>query len=830
MTDSFRNPICSLKPRFFSIFTPRLVTDLCKSPPQRRTNQLCWFCKYEKKSSIFSSKANFERSLILLLLLSLLVCQNAFSATIEEKKAESIQKKEGASGGIDQALQKVNHQLADMRAQLEDTYVKAAELYQKEAHEEEYAKLLERVSFLRNQIVNLEEKWREDAVSDSKNEEEGYALWDQEETTLGQLVMEYGAMDYLYVVPPELAALKLNMHSNIPIPRESWNEVLEIILGHNGIGVKKLNAYAKQLFILKQDPSSIKSIASSPQELDLVAPHTRLFYLLSPPVEQTKGVMQFLEKFSDMRQTFLHQIGSKIAIVSSKEEVERLLSLYNTVWDGLKGKVSRVVPIAKMSVKEMEKILTSFFADAIEKTRTPFGKLDQDGLTVLPLNHGRALILVGSQTIVDRAERMIKETEDQLQDPSEMTVFLYSCKHSDPTELAKVLDKVYTSLLYAAPEGENNNFEVNYTLQGPGVRPPDGYAPNPPALANPPPPARPTIVSHMEYEQEGSDHFIPDPKTGTILMVIRRDALIRIKELLRKLDVPKKMVQIEVLLFEKRLNNQNSFGLNLLKLGTKSNHIKFESSNVPIGRGVLQFFFSKKHHPTFDFAYNFLMTQEDIQLNAAPSLITVNQTPATIAITEEISINNGAAPIDTNKGIAFEKSFTRAQYGITIVLTPTIHLPDNEDETEESKGFVTLQTDITFDTTKPSPDDRPLVDKRHIENEVRVVDGQTVILGGLRRKASQDTEEKIPFFGDIPGIGKLFGSSKLTDNNTEMFFFITPKIVLDPKEELDQIRTDQLKKRAGDIPEFLDKMVEARDKQSRKFFDESLKTFFTKKR
>ena len=121
--------------------------------------------------------------------------------------------------------------------------------------------------------------------------------------------------------------------------------------------------------------------------------------------------------------------------------------------------------------------------------------------------------------------------------------------------------------------------------------------------------------------------------------------------------------------------------------------------------------------------------RENIQLNAAPSIITVNQTPATISIVEEISINNGAAPVDTNKGIAFEKSFSRAQYGITLVLTPTIHLPDNSEKDTEEKGFVTLQTDITFDTTKPSHDDRPLVDKRHIENEVRVLDGETVVLG-----------------------------------------------------------------------------------------------------
>ncbi|MES2200345.1 MAG: hypothetical protein V4489_09300 [Chlamydiota bacterium] len=737
--------------------------------------------------------------------------------------AENQQKEQ-----MDDLLVKVNKELIFLRSELMDRYNAIALLQKKQASEKEYQNLLDEVRVLKVSLQTVENQWREDAVSESKKEEEGYALWDQEETTLGQLVMEYGALDFLYIVPPEMAGVKLNMHSQLPIPRESWSEVLEIILAHNGIGSKKINAYTKQLYLLKQDPSFIQTIASSTEDLLRIPSQTRLFYVFSPPPEQTKSVFQFFERFADAKQTFVHQIGTKVAIVSSKEEIEKLLNLHKIVWQNPNGKVSKVVSVTKMPVKEMEKIILSFFGDSIEKNRPPFNKVEQEGLVVFPMGQGNSLVLIGQEEIVDRAEKIIKDTEEQLQNPAEMTVHLYTCRHSDPTDLSKILEKVYSALLVASTDVKEST-DFSYNQQGFPFRTPDGYSPAAP-MPVAPTPLKNGSSAQAEVES-GADHFIPDPKTGNLLMVVRKDVLNRIKLLLKQLDVPKKMVQIEVLLFERVLTNDDSFGLNLLKMGTGNNAVKYASLFAPTGRGVFEYLFHSSNDffdSKLSFAYNFLMTQENIQFHAAPSVVTVNQTPATINIVQEISINNGAAPIDTNKGIAFEQSYTRAQYGINIKVTPTVHAPEMcDDPSRMEKGAVTLQTDISFDTPRHSIDSRPLVDRRHIENEVRVVDGETVIIGGLRRKSSEDSQERIPFLGEMPGLGKLFGSTKLRDSNTEMFFFITPHIIPDPQEALERMRLEELKKRPGDLPEFLQRVVDSQDKESKKFFVRSLRLFFT---
>lgn len=774
------------------------------------------------------------KKLFMLLFLAPLCLQ---AMTIEEKRAAASEKGEMAV-----QIELVNSDLASLKAQLQEQMQRAQALYSSGEPEEEYQSVLNKVKVLKRQFSELQEQWRAAAVQDAREGEEGFALWDQEETTISQLVMEYGSADFLYIVPPEMANVKLAMHSGIPIPRESWNDVLEIILAHNGIGVKAVNTYARQLFIFKQDPAAVEVIAASPQEIAHIEDSRRIFYVFTPPAEKVKAAHQFFERFSDPKQTFVYQIGSKVAIVSQKSEIVKLLDLYGAVWQDHDGKVSRVVSVTKMHVREMEKILQTFFGESVARLgRPPFGKGDQEGLSIVTPSYGNTMVLMGGRDTVDRAEKVVKDTEKQLQDPAEMTIYIYACRHSDPVDLSKILDKVYYSLLHAIPD-QRENLDVLYQARGSAIQnPPDGYSPAPP-LVVPPQQFKPEISTKLEVDQ-GSEHFIPDPKTGNLLMVVRRDTLTPIKDLLRRLDIPKRMVQIEVLLFEKKLNNQANYGLNLLRLGNATNGARYDGPNPPkpggldnpVGEGILAFLFSgkkSKYFPAFDLAYSFLMTQEDIQLNAAPSVITVNQTPATISILEELSINNGAAPIDTNKGIAFEKAFTRAQYGIQIILTPIIHVPDEQEELEDDcKGFITLQTNITFDTIKPGKNgnDRPIVDKRHIENEVRVYDGQTVILGGLRRKSLEDQKDKVPFLGDIPGFGKLFGSTQLTDNNTEIFFFITPKIISDPKEELLEARCRELECRPGDIPEFLERVVWARECEKARYFSHSFRMLLGKK-
>ena len=265
----------------------------------------------------------------------------------------------------------------------------------------------------------------------------------------------------------------------------------------------------------------------------------------------------------------------------------------------------------------------------------------------------------------------------------------------------------------------------------------------------------------------------------------------------------------------------------LMNEGSKEKKKKKNKSSRAGSEGILEFFISRGRHgwiPAYDLAYQFLLTQEDIQINANPSVTTVNQTPAKIAVVDQMSINTGAVEFDRDHA---KEAYSRAEYGITIQITPTVHAKIEDEGIEEPK-FVTLATDIIFDSLRPDRHDRPDVTRRNIKNEVRVQDGETVILGGLRRKLSSGQQQMIPFLGELPGIGKLFSMSSLSDSNTEMFIFLTPRILPDDHEQWKEVRRAELSKRPGDIPEFLQEVLEARQEKRACLMSKSLHMLFGK--
>ena len=95
------------------------------------------------------------------------------------------------------------------------------------------------------------------------------------------------------------------------------------------------------------------------------------------------------------------------------------------------------------------------------------------------------------------------------------------------------------------------------------------------------------------------------------------------------------------------------------------------------------------------------------------------------------------------------------------------------------EGNIILALDVTKDTVGQSTPAGYAIDTKHVQTQVLVENGGTVVIGGIFTESSNDTETKVPFFGDLPGVGVLFRNRGKEITKREMLVFITPKVIAD---------------------------------------------------
>ena len=760
----------------------------------------------------------------LALALLLLYTQPVAAQTIAEKK-DQLKKKSSSKNQFQ--FESLDKEMTLLRDELRDIYLQSELLSQAPSIDnQKLSSLLKQSQKAKLKLAQKEQAFR--TMRLPEDDPESFSLMDENEISLEQLIIDYASSSHLYVIPPEMAKIQVNMCSSLPIPKAAWEEVVELICAQNGIGIKPLNSFTKSLYwTLGNNVASLRTIAHLPRQLDLMDPYKRICFVLSLEGSEFSKIYQFLKKFTNERLISLHPIGRSIIMVGEAGEIKEINKLIGFVRQHQKEKSYKLFPVDVISPDDVQAILTACFTEAGEKSK------EECPIFIYPMKHH--LLLMGTQKDIRKAENIIVELQSQISSPDQMSVHWYTCKFSEPAELATLLQQVYQMMVHEIDDQDIDSALQKIT-QKPSVPCTDRSGTIPPVcetapmLTVNPPKAKPPQNPNEPIARQHLPNFIVDAKTGTIIMVVKKCYLGKLQELAKKLDVAKKMVQIEVLLFEKKIEDQTQFGLNVLQLGDQST-VTNSGLNWTVDKnnrkspGILDYFFGKKKRPgtfpAFNFAYNFLISQDDIYVHSNPTITTVNQTPAVIDLIEEQSINMGT--VEDPRTSTISNTFVRAQYGTFIQITPTVNMGDEEDDFEH---YITLDTNVTFDTTTSSVNNRPNVNRRHIQNQVRIANGETLILGGLRRKNTEDHVDKIPFLGDIPGLGKLFSFTTLNDKSTEMFIFITPRVVEDPLCDFENFKRVDLKKRPGDSPELLKKLLEAKALEKEKKYRTSLKQLF----
>ncbi len=161
-----------------------------------------------------------------------------------------------------------------------------------------------------------------------------------------------------------------------------------------------------------------------------------------------------------------------------------------------------------------------------------------------------------------------------------------------------------------------------------------------------------------------------------------------------------------------------------------------------------------------DLELSALESEGRAELISSPRLITTNQQAAVIESGQEIPYQEATSSGAT--AVAFKKAV------LSLKVIPQI-TPDNK---------ILMDLQINQDTPSTTTyNGVPAIDTKEIQTNVLVNNGQTIVLGGIYRQDKTNTFYRIPFLGQLPVIGPLFGSKHISIANDELLIFITPRII-----------------------------------------------------
>jgi type II secretory pathway component GspD/PulD (secretin) len=269
----------------------------------------------------------------------------------------------------------------------------------------------------------------------------------------------------------------------------------------------------------------------------------------------------------------------------------------------------------------------------------------------------------------------------------------------------------------------------------------------------------------------------------------------RINSLLEQLDREPKQILIEARILEVGLKDSESFGLDWSAI--------FESGDAEIGTQGLSspgspglFFDLVK--PDVTVVLDALRSRDRLRTLSTPKLLALEGQEAETIIGDRLGYN-----VTTTIDNVTTTSTEFLESGVILRVKPSVD--------GQNRIFLEIHPEVS--TGSVSQDGVPNQTTTEVTTSMLVESGQTVFIGGLIKRTSEQIRAGVPVLGDIPVLGMLFSNRSLSSVNTELVVLITPYIVDNDKVPLDGGKVEQvegiaevLEEQPRDINRELDKL------------------------
>lgn len=183
------------------------------------------------------------------------------------------------------------------------------------------------------------------------------------------------------------------------------------------------------------------------------------------------------------------------------------------------------------------------------------------------------------------------------------------------------------------------------------------------------------------------------------------------------------------------------------------------------------------------YAINYILESRKGRVVANPRILITNGQESVIDLTSDYVKTVTSQVVSESLTGAVQRDYEIGDdNGIKISITPFIS-PDGYVTLNITPEYATIASQVTTpNESDPTVTDiqATLLQRRNLElKNVRIKDGETLVIGGMIREEDQKTVQKIPILGDIPGLGMFFRTTVSSKTKEEMLIMITPKIIVD---------------------------------------------------
>jgi len=317
----------------------------------------------------------------------------------------------------------------------------------------------------------------------------------------------------------------------------------------------------------------------------------------------------------------------------------------------------------------------------------------------------------------------------------------------------------------------------------------------PPAGTEAPTPGGPVVSGSAQLA--GQVTIIPDTRTNSLLIRASGRDYELLHAAIDKLDVRPLQVLIEVMIVEVRRDRSLSYGLEAILPRTRIDGSSAEVGASSTGQGLGDFVVNILHLTGSNITATLraASSRGQVSILSRPVVLAANNETAEIMVGSQRPFIQVQRALPTDAPVR-DQVVQFKDVGTRLSVVPTV----------SDDGFVMLQVAQEVNAaTAEVAFDAPVISTRSITTQLLVKDGHTAVLGGLADRQRESVHAGIPFLSDLPVVGGLFGRQVNRSSETELFVFLTPRVIRND-DDLDDVsgnvgnRTRPLQRQAARKP------------------------------